>query len=403
MITHEIRKLHVFAAALAELVKYSLVAPDRTLRWTIIANPGAGGFTIHRRWKKHEAALAAALETVRRNPGNPGYPLKRNPGYPLKRNPRKDAAPSDYSQSLAEQKSGSLGTFGLIPTNGPGHAVTITEALLKEAAGNDHFYLFITAGGDGTSLEVLQAIYHAPPTFRSRCAILRLPLGTGNDGAETWELENALKLLVNPTHIELTRGIKLSTASGKTWPASRSSEIAGKPFLAFNILSVGLDAFVTHMTNRMKGKLPGDSYKLWVDIAALLYDRIYKVGPMEIKVYDEKGKELKTIKEKILLCAMGASGHRSYGSHKMILPDDRNVCAVKQMPLFRKIALKGLFTTGEHITKPESFLFTASRLLLTGMYPILAQMDGETVRLEKEDFPALIELTEAVIPVLRAL
>jgi hypothetical protein len=71
------------------------------------------------------------------------------------------------------------------------------------------------------------------------------------------------------------------------------------------------------------------------------------------------------------------------------------------MPLLRKVALKGLFTTGEHISKPESRLFNARRVEFSGIYPILAQMDGETALLRPEDFPAVIELTEKRIPVLK--
>jgi diacylglycerol kinase family enzyme len=115
----------------------------------------------------------------------------------------------------------------------------------------------------------------------------------------------------------------------------------------------------------------------------------------------KKKQELKFFRENILLLAVGASGHRTYGSHKKILPDDRNVCAVKQMSLFRKLALKGLFTTGGHANKSESILFNAHRVEFSGMYPILAQMDGETVLLRKEDFPAAIELTEKIIPILK--
>jgi hypothetical protein len=36
-----------------------------------------------------------------------------------------------------------------------------------------------------------------------------------------------------------------------------------------------------------------------------------------------------------------------------------------------------------------------------GEHPILAQMDGETVLLHPEDFPAAIELTEPIIPALK--
>jgi diacylglycerol kinase family enzyme len=347
------------------------------IRWTIIANPVAGGFTINSRWKKHHAALEAALERAKKNPL------------------REDAGPSETSQS------GALGCFGLIPTTGPGHAETITRVLIAEAkkslsAGmaETPFFLVITSGGDGTSLEVLQTLYRAGSDLRSRFAVLRLPMGTGNDGADAFELAEALELLVNPVRIELVRGLKLSTNSGKTWPS-------GNPFLAFNILSLGLDAFVTHMTNRMKGRLPGDSYKLWVDIASLLYDKLYKVGFMEVQGFDEEGREVISLREKLLLCAMGVSGHRTYGSRKIILPDDRNVCAIKQMPLLRKIALKGLFSTGGHINNPEAIPFTASRITISGEYPILAQMDGEAILLSAEDFPAVIELTDPVIPVLR--
>jgi hypothetical protein len=154
------------------------------------------------------------------------------------------------------------------------------------------------------------------------------------------------------------------------------------------------------MTNKMKSAFPGDSYKLWVDIASLFYDRVYTVGEMEAKFFDETGGLIDTLRQKTLLLAVGASGKRTYGSHKWILPDSRNVCAVKQMPLLRKVALKDLFTTGEHIHKPESTLYIASRVVFTTVNPILAQMDGETVLLDPADYPAAIELTEPCIPVL---
>jgi hypothetical protein len=43
----------------------------------------------------------------------------------------------------------------------------------------------------------------------------------------------------------------------------------------------------------------------------------------------------------MLLIAVGVSGHRTYGSNKPILPDDDDVCFVSEMPLLRKLALKG--------------------------------------------------------------
>ena len=345
-----------FESLLSEICSRSPLLAQRPLSWTIIANPRAGGFTIKSRWKKHLSILEKSVERAKNNP------LRKGPA-----------------------------TGKLQLTQAPGHAMEITSALIKEAAaksGGRPFHLIITAGGDGTSLEVLTALYHAPPAVRADFAVLRLPMGTGNDGACAWELDVALDLLIEPSKIIHRRALRLTSASGKG------------PFLAFNILSAGLDAFVTHMTNKMKGKLPGDSYKLWVDIGALFYDRIYKVDYVDVRAMDEEGREVKAFREKLLLLAVGESGRRTYGSHKLILPDDRNVCAVKQMPLHRKLLLKELLKNGGHASKPESILWNAHSVQFSALHPILAQMDGETVLLEKGDFPARIELSEPVIPVL---
>jgi hypothetical protein len=41
--------MEFFAESMAEICAHSLVAQGRPLRWVIIANPGAGGFTISSR------------------------------------------------------------------------------------------------------------------------------------------------------------------------------------------------------------------------------------------------------------------------------------------------------------------------------------------------------------------
>ena len=363
-----------FASMVSEICAHTLLAGDRPLYWTIIANPTAGGFTIRSRWRKHYAMLSECVKRARKNP------LHEKSG-----------------PSQAAMLGGS-GT-GLILTRARGHAVEITGALLDDAAKANvetaeptarPFNLIITAGGDGTSLEVLTRLYHAPEEARRDFAVLRLPMGTGNDGSDTWELDKAMNLLIEPSEIIRQRALRLTTASGKG------------PFLAFNILSVGADAFVTHMTNKMKGKLPGDSYKIWVNIASLFYDRIYRVGMMDVRSTDEQGREVKSFREKLLLLAMGESGRRTYGSHNWILPDERNVCVLKQMSVFRKLILKTLLSRGTHVDTPEAMLWNANAVQFSAQYPILAQMDGETVLLEEGDFPALIELSPPVIPILKS-
>ena len=200
--------------------------------------------------------------------------------------------------------------------------------------------------------------------------------------------------MINPVHVYFAPAVQLTTAHGG--PASGKG-----PFLAFNILSIGLDAYVTHMTNKMKGKVPGDSYKLWVDLAALFYDRMYKVDFLNVRALDQQNNEVLSFREKLLLLAMGISGRRTYGSQQKILPDDRNVCGLKQMPLLRKMAIKGQVAKGTHIESSEPLLFNAHRLEFSGSQSILAQMDGETVLLQPEDFPAAMELTAPVIPLLK--
>ena len=365
-----------FGSLLSSIIIRSPSFKDRLLFWTIIANPKAGGFTIRSRWNRHRDMLHDCVRLAEQNP------LRENCG-----------------PSRTARLEGQPGGMGLILTNGRGHAGDITDMLIEEAAGTAEmigaatkkrpFFLVICSGGDGTSLEVMSSLFNAPEEVRQNFAVLRLPMGTANDGADAFELDKALELLINPAVFQRQRVLQLVTASGKG------------PFLAFNILSVGADAFVTHMTNKMKGKLPGDSYKLWVDIAALFYDKVYKVGIMDINSSDEQGREVKTLSDKFLLLAVGESGKRCYGSRNWVLPDDRNVCAIKQMPLSKKLSLKADLKRGEHIHKEDSILWNANRVEFKAQYPLLAQMDGETVLLENEDFPAYIELSDPTIPILK--
>lgn len=374
-----------FAADFAVIASRSVIAPGRPLRWTVIANPLAGGFTMKARWKKHRETLRAYASAALADQQRPATTeLSRI------------AEPSRTARSI-DIGNGSLGALGLVPTARPQHAAEIVRTLLDEVAaesgpGPAPIHLLVTAGGDGTSLEALTALFQAPPPIRARFIVLRLPMGTGNDGADARELADALDLLLKPTRVELGRAVTLSTST------------PGKgPFTAFNILSVGLDAFVTGMTNKMKGKLPGDSYKLWVDIATLFYDRFYKVEPMSVSWLDEAGRPGTGFTDPLLLLAMGASGNRTYGSNVRILPDARNVCAVTQCPVVRRIVLKALFLGGRHAEVHEARLFTASRVELRYGQPILAQMDGETVALEPRDFPVTLALSEPAIPSLKIL
>ncbi|MDR2445330.1 MAG: diacylglycerol kinase [Spirochaetaceae bacterium] len=369
-----------FARSIAFICERSQFALGRPLRWTVIANTAAGGFTIKKRVARHRSAMEVSVKKAAARP-----------------EAECRARPSDSALKSESRFAG----YGFCETRAAGDAALITRDLLKEAvlASEDGeglekpLFLVISAGGDGTALEILAEFHKqvtaSPEKLRDMFVFLRLPMGTGNDGADAQNLEDALSGLMEAPGVAYTSAVRLSTST------------PGKgPFYAFNILSAGLDAFVTHWTNRMKGRLPGDSYKLWLDAASLFYNKIYKVGVMDVSAYDETGNPVKQFREKTLLLAVGASGHRSYGAGNRIMPDERNVCVMREMPLFRKIAIKGLVARGGHINSPEVLLFSARYVKFMYEHPVLAQMDGETILLEPSDFPAAIEVLEPLIPIL---
>jgi len=349
-----------FVQMLNEICERSVVAEGRPLRCMVVVNPVAGGFSIPSKWESHVRTLNKCREKAEANP---------------------------------RRKMHKITIVNI--TEGKGSASEITKMFISRIEkDNVPFYLIISAGGDGTHGEVMAAVYNAPAEVRKNIAVLRLPLGTGNDGADNINLSDAFDLLLSPSRIEFVPAVQMFL--NKDGPNSWKG-----PFLAFNILSVGLDAFVTHQTNVMKGQKPGNSYKLWLDVAALSYDQKYKVDYFDVRAFDEKKAEVQSFREKLLLIAMGASGRRSYGSQQLILPDERNVCCMKQMPLLKKLAVKGQVTKGKHVNNKGAILFNAHSLEFMYNYPILAQMDGETILLQPADFPAKMELTLPIIPLLK--
>ena len=352
--------LLLIAQTLTEICERSLIVPGRALNCTIIVNPAAGGYKIANRWKSHAATLEEYRDKAQKNPRRPMHKFAN-----------------------------------MLITEGRGSAAKITKLVVEKAEKNpDPFYLIISAGGDGTHCEVMLNLYNAPVMVRANLAVLRLPMGTGNDGADCASLAEALELLINPVKIQLTSAVQLK-------PATTGDAHKHGPFLAFNIMSIGLDAYVTHMTNKMKRKKAGDSYHIWVDIAALFYELAYKIDDMKVVAKNEQNAVIQEFNEKFLLIAMGVTGNRSYGSQQKILPDFRNVCAIRKMPLHRKLAIKEQVTKGIHTNSKEPVFLSAHKLEINSKRKILAQMDGETFFLKPEDFPITMELTPASIPVLK--
>ena len=325
----------------------------------MVANPRAGGFSRNSRARHNAAALADATRAA----------------------------------SSIQLRKG-LTKWRALNTSSPKHAGSIALSLLEEAAIKPKTeWLVVLACGDGTSHEFLDELSRAPRELAERFTVLRLPMGTGNDGSDGRELPDSLSRLIGYGRIDEQVAIRMIPAPGG--PASKRAP--GGEWRSFNIASLGVDAYITHMTNQLKSKMPGDSYKLWLDLAAVIYDLNYPSGHMEIRAFDATGKSVASYEGTFLLAAMGISGRRAYGSNKPILPDDDNVCLIRQMSLLRKLILKGPIAAGHHRGLPEAELFTADALEISYNHPILMQTDGEAQHLVAEDFPFRMERTGPLI------
>lgn len=335
------------AEGLGAILSRSPILPDKSLIVDIIANPKAGGFSrIH-----HSKKRFKELKEI----------VNRSLGLPERRQP--------FSLKMHM-------------TERCGHAAAIVQRILDRSPSNgkDNCHLIITAGGDGTSLETAERLTLLPESEKDRFGLVRLPFGTGNDGSEGRDLIAALGRFLGPAILQRRPALKITP----------SEEGGALPRYSFNIASIGLDAYVADMTNRLKRNFPGDSYKFWVNIGTLFYDRLYNVIDMSVKAWDGD-RLVHESRMQRLLVAMGATGNRQYGSNKSILPDERNCVTISQTSLFRKLILKGPIEHGYHDNISELTHFSADKLLIDYAERIPLQCDGETDILAKCDFPLVME------------
>ena len=168
---------------------------------------------------------------------------------------------------------------------------------------------------------------------------------------------------------------------------------------SFNIASVGLDAFVNHLTNSLKRWLPGNSYSLMVDVASFFYEAFVRVVPTKL-VLTEKGRVVLNWEEGFLLAAMGTSGHRTYGAGKRVLPDDDNFCLAGKKNLFSKLAYRKPFYTGTHRGLSGITLAKGDTLRVESPVRIPLQMDGEVVWLDPPAFPLVMTIIDRNLRIL---
>jgi diacylglycerol kinase family enzyme len=270
-----------------------------------------------------------------------------------------------------------------------GEATTFLNNYANQNMGSTSFV--ISLGGDGFTGEVLTALDKQPDLFKEHLVFLATPMGTGNDGSSSATLaESAYLIAEGPTQGRLTPA-KLIKVQAKNKPL----------YTAYNVSSLGIDAFIAHITDKIKHYLPGNSYKLMVDIGALFYDAFFKVGNSEVDALLTNGKH-HYFKRKLLLFCVGYEGGARYGGGKTVIPGNENVCALSYMNVWKRIIYRQKIARGEHRHLAETDLFSANSISYNYSGKILLNIDGEIELLEASNFPVTFTLITTSVKVLKA-
>lgn len=303
------------------------------------------------------------------------------------------------------------------------HAKELTDAIIAEFAGleDDIHCLLVTAGGDGTCQEVQTALIKAAYSSEAKrnvvmnkITILRMPLGTGNDGTDGHNLQETIDLLEGPLHFANAKAVKVYYEGNPTEEQIKAygkdprkfsdkydERIKDTPWFAFNITSIGIDAYVAFLTDFIKKRLPGNFYHLCVPLSGLLYDPTFPPGTGRFELYDKDGTLTEEITTPIEMFTVGASGYRVYGGGHVIFPNHHNVCVTPKLSLLRLMLENHHFVDGSF--GPDlATLHTAEKIKIYYDKPIIMETDGETMLSVPEHFPLIMERTEPCIRILES-
>lgn len=301
--------------------------------------------------------------------------------------------------------------YDIYKTSYKGHSKEIINNILEKSylLGDDKSkIIIISAGGDGTSLEVQTALYNSylkndeyKNKILNEILVIKLPLGTGNDGTDcnfigdTFELlkseitySNAKVLVTDTKNIPSEKIIKKSSPFISKYCDTKSKS----PWYSFNITSIGLDSFICFFTNLVKSKIPGNLYHFCIPICGLFYNRIFKAGTAKIEIFKnlEDTVPSHTFHDKFFLAAIGASGNRTYGGGHKVLPNFNNVCIAKKVPILRMAKENPKFAAGKHVGTDICKMFLAEKIIIKYDQPIMLQCDGECYLLCNKHFPIMI-------------
>ncbi len=326
-----------------------------------------------------------------------------------------------YNECLSIPECAASISYKIFSTEYAGHAKDLTRSVVAQLIASDDSdseNLIITAGGDGTSLEVQTTLYKCAmegpkqhKAITNKLTILRLPLGTGNDGTDGHSVQENIDFLKGGLVFHNAKAIRVYPekepsesdilACGKNPEKYWDMENFKAPWYTFNIASMGLDAYVVYMTNCVKKKLPGNFYHLCVPISGFVYDKDFPTGTAKIELFDIDGNKTEEITTPITLMAFGASGNRVYGGGHKVLPNEHNLCITPKISLLKLILENHKFVDGSFVGTKLASLHTTEKIRISYDKAILMQCDGETVMLSPAHFPLIMERTEPCLRVLQ--
>lgn len=258
------------------------------------------------------------------------------------------------------------------------------EEATEIVRGRDVPTIVVSLGGDGTHNHCMAAGIDSPEEI----LFLRVPLGSGNDATDL-----SLKEFLS----------RLNGGFAERWnPAvemiPRGSETPR--YFAFNIASLGIDAFITAMHDRWRQILPGNTYRLLVNLAVLRYERLVDLQPSRLTVISPVGGAITAGLARRTLIAFGASGHRTYGDHMRVLPGEENLCVIGSAGLRDKLRMKRLFYQGEHVHEAITSMYRAQEVVIDYAGTLPLQVDGEAAWISEDAFPIRIRLRDRAVRII---
>jgi diacylglycerol kinase family enzyme len=287
-------------------------------------------------------------------------------------------------RELHESRALKMRDFRLLYSRYPGHLRHCVDELCGKAWTRGEALDIASCGGDGTHAEVLES---AEPWAERGLPVrvVRWPMGTGNDASDAPAIPELLERLRDGVRFEAVEGLVVTTRRG----------IVRR---AYNIASIGVDAFITDLTKRLRHMVPGNIYRRVADVSVLFYEQLIGVGEMEIDYTGPGGSGV--LDGRFMLLAVGAGAPRTYGNHMRVLPDHRNLCAIERGHIGRKVVMKRRFYAGRHVRDPKTHMALARSVTITYGKRVPAQLDGEAFWLSREDFPLSLRVEAGVVKVI---